>query len=1084
MSTVFISHSSRDKLAATKIKCWLERHEHHSIFLDFDPDAGIAAGARWETTLFEKLGRCQALIALVSNHWLASKWCFAEFVQAREHGKLIILAMIAPDTMQPFSDLQHIDVSRDDPDEYRKLELALSTVHDWDPSRPPYPGLLAFQEKDAAIFFGRDAEIDQAQQCLERMRLHRNSGSRCLLMLGASGSGKSSIVRAGVIPRLRRLPESWLVAAPFQPREKPMTELALVLSQDQPEHSWREIRELLERGSVGRAADGTVLGNLVRTRLARAGHPDATMLLVIDQAEELLVPRKDSVTDQFLGLLRRALDDADGRLMVLATMRSDFLGVFQTHPFLTAHDYHDTFHYSQITVDPLPAHSLKEIITGPARRSGVRLQNGLVERLVGDTHTGDALPLLAYTLRRLWDTRELHDTNCLTVHAYERLGGLAGAIEIAADEALDVEHQSSKAIDAVRSAFVPGLVRVNAEGTRVRRIANREELPPQADVLIARFIDARLLISDRDEAGAETVAVAHEALLRTWRRLKLWINQDQDTLRALEALDRAAAEWRWLGRPGDLLIHREGRLNDLLVTAGDPRFAPVISPEAHDYLRHCKRAQQSREQKAQDEKSRRARDAERIVRGQQEKIKAQRQTVRRTRVLASIVIVIAVVAVAAALYAVRAREAASEQRNLAVAQQLAAQAELLIQTGSDVEAQLGAMLALESIRRAPKALLSQRALAKSVSYFPLLVREIAFKKVEPYNHVPPPLAISADGRFFAASGPDEATRVWSVKDGKLVHRITHADTVLAIEFDNSGEHLAMAGLGESIDLWRTSDGELDQTIETTGRVQTLAFSSRGDLLAAAPASDTSNMVNVFNTHSGELQRSIDHRSGDVVAMDFGPRDQFLATAGWHHSIGENVTQIWDLETGDSGQTDNHLDSNSVAYSHNGMLVAAGGFDHRVQVWATTVNESADMRPLSYAVLAELEVEGVRSFAFSPDDSLLAIAGKELVLWEFRSGRKMADFKAHDLIKVAFVEHGRFLVGANNTTMTLWNLERGAKLERYLQTQRGPVLGEEVLKLSAALCARVAGTITDEEWSRYVPNEPPPPPCVTDIEHGL
>jgi hypothetical protein len=234
MTAIFISHSGADNAAAADMKTWLEAQGHTSLFLDFDPEAGIKGGSGWEQTLY----RCQAVIALLTPGWLASKWCFAELVLARERGKAIFPVKVEPcEARGVFGDIQTIDLTAEPEEGYRRLRIGLlergldpQDVFDWDPKRPPYPGLLAFQEQDAAIFFGRGEEILKTLETLDALRRQGREAARFALLLGASGSGKSSLARAGGIPRLKKKPGEWLPVPPFRPQIEPLDELAMALA--------------------------------------------------------------------------------------------------------------------------------------------------------------------------------------------------------------------------------------------------------------------------------------------------------------------------------------------------------------------------------------------------------------------------------------------------------------------------------------------------------------------------------------------------------------------------------------------------------------------------------------------------------------------------------------------------------------------------------------------------------------------------------------------------------------------------------------------------------------------------------------
>src|SRR5262249_4837175 len=194
-------------------------------------DDGIVGGANWERTLYDRLHVCQVVIPLLSPHWLASKWCFAELVHARASGKPILPVRIS-DYPEPrvFADLQEIDLTKDGDGGYQRLKRALREVFPWKPDRPPYPGLSAYTEDDAPIFFGRDAEIRAGLEQLESLRRRGRTAPRLFLVLGASGSGKSSLVRAGLMPRLRRSEREWIVIPAFRPRSEPIHELAVAVA--------------------------------------------------------------------------------------------------------------------------------------------------------------------------------------------------------------------------------------------------------------------------------------------------------------------------------------------------------------------------------------------------------------------------------------------------------------------------------------------------------------------------------------------------------------------------------------------------------------------------------------------------------------------------------------------------------------------------------------------------------------------------------------------------------------------------------------------------------------------------------------
>lgn len=396
MSAIFISHSSRDNAIAGEFKARLAGQGHHSVFLDFDPDDGIPAGRNWEGELYVKLRTCQALIVLCSEHTMASPWCFAEITQAKSMGKHIFPVKVAACQVLPLlSDVQFTDLTRNQDEGYQRLWSGLKQVgldpaelFNWDGTRSPYPGLLAFQEQDAAVYFGRGKHIQKTMEALNRLRNHTDSDdSRLALILGASGSGKSSLVRAGVVPRLKRDKDRWLVLEPFRPLGQPFDKLAMVLASafrafGKP-FDLKSIRNALE--PVGTASRPQLM-ELVNELRVMAGRREATVLLVIDQLEELLGGDANASAIQFFHLLKAVLSQPNTPFLAVATLRSDFLGAFQIHEAIQG------LAYEPILLPQMALGDFGRVIEGPAKVAGLEVEAGLAQAMVADTATDDALP--------------------------------------------------------------------------------------------------------------------------------------------------------------------------------------------------------------------------------------------------------------------------------------------------------------------------------------------------------------------------------------------------------------------------------------------------------------------------------------------------------------------------------------------------------------------------------------------------------------------------------------------------------------------------------------------------------------------
>ena len=628
MSAIFISHSSRDDAAAAELKARLADQGHRSVFLDFDPEDGIPAGRDWEQELYHRVRASRAVIVLCSRASMASRWCFMEITHARALGKHLFPVKVEDcDVDAVLTDRQVIDLTADKEKAYARLWRGIlaagldpADAFDWDGSRPPYPGLLAFQEEDAAIFFGRDDEIGDGLDLLNKA--HRLGETGLVMVLGASGSGKSSLARAGLLPRLRRDVERWLVVDPFRPRDDPARELAAALArafgggrtpdelerrlraamaaaapvagareergietagprryedairslqaslpEDASPRARRYLRLLkaeLEPGDAPEAepeATATVLGELAAELRLRSGRSEARVLLVVDQFEELLGHPDDHPGSRFLALLRAAAEGPHAPVLVLGTMRSDFLGLFQKSPALL------DLRYESLSLGPMAPEDVVQAVEKPAELAAVDLESGLVRAMVDDAETDDALPLLAFTLRELYE-RFGKDGKLHLSEYRERLGGLQGAVAKAADEVLESAALGPQDEKALKAAFL-AMVRVTDEGGWSRRPAFWDDLPAAVHPLLERFVQARLLISGSD-GQRRTLEVAHEALFRSWERLVAWLDQSAEALRLRHEVQRAARGWDQEGRGDEYLWHgaRLARAREL-IAGGD-----------------------------------------------------------------------------------------------------------------------------------------------------------------------------------------------------------------------------------------------------------------------------------------------------------------------------------------------------------------------------------------------------------------------------------------------------------------------------------------------------------------------------------
>ena len=547
MSQIFISHSSVDRTEAAELLEWLRSQGFTSTFLDFDDERGIAPGEKWESTLYREISACDAVILILTENWFHSKWCFVEFAQARALGKAIFPLVETP-TKEKFigDDIQLLDLVKDREGGMDRLRSELTRIAlnargglHWEPQAAALSGIDGlFQEADAAIYFGRDDDIRALIQRLEARRVQ--GGEKLVVVLGASGAGKISLLRAGVAPRFKTGPAQLDRAAAFRPQAQPLDELALSIASALGDaKNWRQWRDELEGENPSRA-----LMDLARDLRAAHGQNEAHILITIDQGEELFSGADGARNDRFFAVLNAILSP---ELPYLATMalRSDYLGRLQQETRLAAP-------FEQFGLKPMPLERVRDIVLGPAKLAGVTVDDALVTEMMADARTDDALPLLAFALRELYD-RSVFDktggTKHMTVDAYRAMGDaqaqlspLENAVRRKADEVLSRANPTAEDLQALKEAFIPGLVRVNPEGEYVRRAAEMAKISSRAMPLIERLAKAYLL-TVRHERGVALVEVTHEALLRKWPRLKDWLDEEKEFLTGKEQLDQDLADW-------------------------------------------------------------------------------------------------------------------------------------------------------------------------------------------------------------------------------------------------------------------------------------------------------------------------------------------------------------------------------------------------------------------------------------------------------------------------------------------------------------------------------------------------------------
>ena len=466
------------------LRDWLLGQGFDDLFLDLDPERGLKAGQKWQAELKRAAERCELVIFLVSPEWAASKWCAAEFFLAKSLNKRIFGVLVAP---TPFAELpteltaeyQLVDLTKgkrdhkttvapqsgDKPVTVAFAKDGLNRLRDglieagidarffaWppesDPDRAPYRGLQPLEAEDAGIFFGRDGPTVLGLDLLRGLR--EAPPPRLLVILGASGAGKSSFLRAGLLPRLARECRHFIPLPVIRPERAVLTGeagliacLAQAAKQAGLSRTRAEIRKAVESGAASVASLLQEVAAAKTSEDETAARPPA-LILPIDQAEELFQAEGAEEARSFLDLLRELVNSDAPPLIAVLTIRSDSYERLQTAESLQGLRPH------LLSLPPMPKGAYAEVIKGPARRlegtkRALKIEEPLVDALLADIEAGgakDALPLLAFTLERLYV--EQGGDGDLSLSEYEELGGVKGSIEAAVERALKAADADPK----------------------------------------------------------------------------------------------------------------------------------------------------------------------------------------------------------------------------------------------------------------------------------------------------------------------------------------------------------------------------------------------------------------------------------------------------------------------------------------------------------------------------------------------------------------------------------------------------------------------------------------------------------------